>query len=198
MRDSTSKLYEADGTLANSFKFNGSDFTFGGSVAFGYNFNAQANVPVRSEVEYAIFSRAKNKLSVHDSDDGSTSLEHRFGIQTLFANVYYDFHNSSAFTPYIGGGLGMAFISAKAKGSTAGESESFGSKRNSNFAWNIGAGAAYDITDNIALDLGYRFVGLGEGKMKDAQDNSDPDGFVRSKTKNLYMHQVGLGLRFSF
>jgi len=35
-----------------------------------------------------------------------------------------------------------------------------------NFAWNIGAGVGFDLTENWTLDAGYRFVGLGSVKTK--------------------------------
>jgi len=216
------------GTLveAESWKLNGSDHAFGGSLAIGYNFNTRLNVPVRAEIEYALFSDTKNKTS-HSGrgfdDNGdlvwgeNSSFEQRFGVQTLFFNAYYDFHNSTAFTPYIGAGLGMAFINTKAKNNSTWydsfndvwetdewETWSTGSKRNTNFAWNVGAGVAYNFTENVALDLGYRFVGLGSAKTRTRVDvdpadwgSNDITRHTGSKT-DLYMHQVGLGLRFSF
>lgn len=31
-------------------------------------------------------------------------------IQTLMLNAYWEFHNSTKFTPYIGAGIGLAFL----------------------------------------------------------------------------------------
>lgn len=104
----------------------GSDSAFGGSIAFGYNFDKRSGVPVRTEIEYAIFSETENKESLskslqtegigwHEEETTTGSLKQRFGIQTLFLNAYYGFQTGTAFTPYVGGGLGMAFVNTKAK-----------------------------------------------------------------------------------
>ena len=87
--------------------------TFGGALAIGYDFNRKFNVPVRTELEYAVFSETKGSknANIYGADDGSGgtfdghwSAKQKMQIQTLFLNAYYDFHNSSAFTPYVGGG----------------------------------------------------------------------------------------------
>jgi len=165
-----------------------SDHIFGGALAVGYDFSKKLSVPVRGELEYAIFSDAKATR-----DDG-TKLD--LGIQTIFANVYYDFRNSSAFTPYLGFGLGMGIV--KAKGDHWGYS--MGSKTSTNFAWNVGAGVAYAFTDMISLDLAYRFVSPGKGQTKKALvwEGSLAYDDEQWKTKNLYIHQVMLGVRFTF
>jgi len=189
-------------------KKNMNDHAYGGALAVGYDFNKKVQVPVRTELEYAMFSEVSDKKTVwHSSSptyDDLSCIKQKLQIQTLFVNAYYDFRNSTAFTPYLGGGLGLAFIRAKGNYSwdqfnSVGdhvdwESTSMGAKSTVNFAWNIGAGAAYAINNNISLDMGYRFAGLGGAESKWS------DSYVpgRTKTKNVYMHQIMLGARFTF
>ena len=187
----------------------GSDTVFGGGIAVGYDFK-RMGVPVRAELEYAVFGDAKSKRTVRKdwlSGDYRTSI----GIQTLFANAYYDFHNSSAFTPYVGLGLGLSFVEMKGKYNgtwnspwgSASYSDSYGTKSTTNFAWNLGGGVSYAITNQIGLDLGYRFVWIGKGETKKysmsysyaGNDYVDTEYF---KTKDLKMHQVMLGMRYTF
>jgi len=203
---------QGDFMQGSSGKMRMSDHVFGGAIAVGYDFNKRLGVPVRLELEYALFSNAKAKSSDRWREDSGDwereSSTNTIGVQTLFANAYYDFHNSSAFTPYLGLGLGMAFVDMKESGSASrsesgvleSKSWSMGKKSSTNFAWNLGAGVAYAFTDNVSLDLGYRFVGLGKGKTKKGSFIDDDDNVWRgqNKTSNLYMHQVALGLRFSF
>jgi len=161
---------------------------YGGAMAVGYDFSKRFNVPLRGELEYTIFSDKKIK------HDDSYKLD--LGIQTAFANVYYDFRNASAFTPYLGFGLGMA--SVKAKGKT--RDYPLGSKTSTNFAWNVGAGVAYAFTDMISLDLAYRFVSPGKGETKESLtwDSYPITAYAKHKTDNLYIHQLMLGVRFTF
>jgi len=178
-----------------------SDDTFGGSIAIGYDFDKKFGVPIRAELEYAGFSKAETKKSYGD-DDYTAKMKQTFGIQTLFMNAYWDINTGTQFTPYIGGGLGMAFINTKFKDSgydyadpDDAWNESTGSKNVTNFAWNVGAGLGYDFTENWTLDVGYRFVGLGSVKTK---TYSDDDYKMYGKTSNLYQHQFAVGVRYTF
>ena len=177
------------------------DDTFGGSLAIGYDFDKKFGVPIRAEVEYAAFSEAETKRSYSDIGERIT-MKQKFNIQTLFLNAYWDIDTGTQFTPYIGGGIGMGFI--RTKGSERGYVEAdpsdnwsygTGSKNVTNFAWNVGAGLGYDITENWTIDAGYRFVGLGSVKTKTA---SDEDGTMKAKTDNLYQHQFAVGIRYTF
>ena len=177
------------------------DDTFGGSIAIGYDFDKKFGVPIRAELEYAGFSKAEAEKTYGD-DDYTSKMKQTFGIQTLFVNAYWDIDTGTQFTPYVGAGLGMAFIRTKFKDSgyeyadpDDSWSESTGSKNVTNFAWNVGAGLGYDITENWTMDVGYRFVGLGSVKTKTYRDD---DYEMYGKTSNLYQHQVAVGIRYTF
>jgi opacity protein-like surface antigen len=79
-------------------------------------------------------------------------------------NAYLDIANDSAFTPYVGVGAGYAFV----KGA------------NDGVALAGMAGVAVDLTQNIALDVGYRY-------RQTLVSGADPKE-----------HQIMTGLRFSF
>lgn len=182
--------------------------TIGGGLAIGYDFYQKFQFPVRAELEYAALSEVKGSKSgsVSAADvgfDGHWSAQQKLQVQTLFMNAYYDFHNSTSFTPYVGAGIGMAFLNTKANiggwDDTSGDgmSGSTGSKTVTNFAWNVGAGVGYEINENFTVDLGYRFAGLGEAKTKWVKDDAGYN-WARAKTEDIYMHQVMLGLRVTF
>lgn len=167
----------------------------GGGIFIGYDFYPQHQVPLRLEIEYALRSNVETTWSATNSD-GTNDLKFKMGIQTLFANAYWDFHNSSAFTPYIGAGLGMGFINNSLKGSTTFEDQGeymSRNKMNTVFAWNAGVGCSYAFTENISADLAYRFVGLGYNEVK---SNWDENQFKIGSTP--YMNEFSLGLRFTF
>jgi len=60
-------------------------------------------------------------------------------------------------------------------------------------AWNVQAGASYQITDNLLLDANYRYVDLGDVKSKKIPAASR-DGSV--KFKDLQAHEVRVGFRY--
>jgi len=173
---------------------NDTDHVFGGALAVGYDFNKQHGAPVRAELEYGAFTRAEGKANVL----GGGTVTMKTQAQTLFTNAYLDIPTGTQFTPYVGAGLGMAFLNARADFEAPGSRQSYGSRNNTNFAWNVGAGVACEVVENVALDLGYRFAGLGEAKTKSSGAGGGLSQNDRFEAKNLYMHQLSLGLRFSF
>lgn len=205
----------------------------GGNLAVGYDFYPRFNLPLRLELEYGIYGGGSSdgdsnidtlKLTSHplipDSGQRIPGAKASYqidivNIQTLMANVWWDFRNSTAFTPYVGGGIGLSFIHAKGDMSldlpnTPGTpySGDLGGRTTTNFAWQLGAGCAWNITDTVALDLGYRFMSLGTARTAEETFNkriieemgvsSDLAVTAQGKAKNIYMHQVGLGIRFTF
>ena len=178
---------------------------FGGALALGYDLHKRLGAPVRLELEYTLFGKVESK----DSRRFEYGGHHRkldLGIQTIFTNVYYDFRNTSAFTPYLGFGLGLALVDAKGKHWEAGGGTTFSPDKKSsstNFAWNVSAGIAYAFTEMISLDLGYRLVSPGKAETKNmiTRDLRPDDDFFETshwKTNTLYMHQFMAGVRFTF
>ena len=167
--------------------------TVGGGVFVGYDFYPQSQVPMRAELEYAIRSNMTKTWSANGSA-GTASFKGEWGLQTLFANAYWDFHNSTAFTPYVGGGLGLGFVKTKYTADVDGDGDSGSlTQYDTVFAWNLGAGCSYAFTENLSADLAYRFVGLGYTDVsKRADDNKVSIGSAP------YANEFSLGLRFTF
>lgn len=200
------------------------DDAFGGALAVGYNFKPRFDLPLRAEVEYSIFSQMnpKSGLSEYTSWDTPGAVGHRtdtdsvkqkVDVQTLFFNFYADIPTETRFTPFVTAGLGMAFVRSKAnyayreqgnnhiKGPNRDvpfeDTFSSGSsgRSDTNFAWNVGAGLGIEIVEDLSLDVAYRFAYLGEVKNRTMDADT---GSLSSKTENLYMHQVMVGLRLEF
>ncbi|MCL1824466.1 MAG: outer membrane beta-barrel protein [Betaproteobacteria bacterium] len=172
-------------------------------LAVGYDFKRQFSLPIRAELEYAYLGRAsKTYYTDRGEYGGLQALKMTLGGSTLFANTYFDLHNDSAFTPYVSVGLGYSFVSAKGKFSFPEYSgvtvAQFKEKTSTNFAWNLGIGAAWKLTDNIALDMGYRYANLGKAKTGYLYDYYGASYNAWAKTNNVTSHQFLFGARFSF
>lgn len=172
----------------------GNKAVFGGGIALGYDFHTRFTLPVRAELEYLYWGRTSKSKSWENAL-GSLHGEGKVGIQSLFVNAYYDFHNSTAFTPYVGAGIGMGFVKTKGQIDVTiprlGSGWAEASKTETNFAWNIGLGCSYAFTDMISADLSYRYASFGSGKTNTWYGY----GFKSSRND---MHQFMLGLRFTF
>ncbi|MEG6502274.1 MULTISPECIES: outer membrane protein [unclassified Desulfovibrio] len=164
--------------------------TVGGGAFVGYDFYPANDIPLRTEIEYAI--RTNSETDWDGKHGLDATLKGRWNLQTLFLNLYWDFHNDTAFTPYIGGGLGMGFIESRYKVEGLGYSGS-STDYNTVFAWNAGAGVSYAFTDTISADLAYRFVGLSY------YEHEKSFGGQKAKVGMApYANEFSLGVRFTF
>ena len=175
--------------------------TIGGGIFAGYDFYKQGGSPIRAEIEYALRSTVNKEYSgkramTVGGMSGSASLKSQYNMHTIFANVYYDFHNDSAFTPFVGGGLGLAIINHKVEGEASigpvSGSDSYNTTETA-LAYNLGLGCSYDLTDAITADLAYRFVGTSY---------HETDKSINGTKVNLgmanYANEISLGLRYNF
>lgn len=120
-------------------------------------------------------------------------------VWTVMLNGYVDIATWNNFTPYVGAGIGTAYVRASNKKSVNpnGVSTSYdGSNSNWNFAWALMAGAEYAFTPNWSLDAGYRYKNLGKAKTVALHDVGT--GSSREVWKDLTAHEFRLGARYSF
>ena len=119
-----------------------SKFAFDVSGAFGVKYDLSKSFALRGELEYDYLEKFKNT----EMDDTIWMRSH-----TIFANAYLDFKTMSAFTPYISAGAGYQFNHLNI--------ELFDKTTTPHaFAWQVGGGVAYNITNALSVDLGYRYL----------------------------------------
>jgi opacity protein-like surface antigen len=70
---------------------------------------------------------------------------------SVMANVYYDFFAHEVFTPYVGAGLGIAFIDTHLG--------QLGFTHDTEFAYQAIVGVGYKVTPNLRLNLDGRYYG---------------------------------------
>jgi len=117
------------------------DTGFGFNVTAGYNFE-----PVRLEFDLGYKNADMDKVS---GPGGSISVpDTDFAVGSVMVNALYDITTKTAFTPYVGAGLGLL----------VGELETDGEEYyEADFGYQLIAGAAYNLNKNLALDISYRF-----------------------------------------
>lgn len=194
--------YEEKDSLAGSMlpvsgtKGSKADTTWGGALAIGYDFHPALSLPIRAELEYAVHSQSKTSFSGRSAYGTVATNTRKTEVSTLFANVFYDFHNNTKFTPYVGAGVGVAQIRVKDNFWTAyGPQTASGSKNVENFAWNLGAGVAYSFDSNWKLDLGYRYSDFGSVTGATATETGGSRHQAKSRETS---HEVMMGLRYGF
>ena len=108
---------------------------------------------------------------------------------TLMFNVYYDLPAMHAFTPYVGAGIGMAFVGLEGTTFTNGAVVRVPDSDQTNFAWSLMAGVATDIGRGMKLDIGYRYLDMG-----DISAANSATGY-KLKVDDISEHQFKVGLR---
>jgi opacity protein-like surface antigen len=126
-------------------------FVVGGGVGYQFNEAFRADVTADFTGDYKVAPGAE------------------ISTTTVLANGYLDWANESMFTPYVGAGVGYGWVSGSG---VAADKDGL--------ALGLAAGVAVDLTNNLAVDVGYRFRDI----MTSGPDTNE--------------HQATVGLRFKF
>ena len=120
------------------------------------------------------------------------------------ANAYWDIANFAGFTPYIGAGIGGAYVMYDDfKQSQTGTLSCCVTAFNTNeidhegisswrFAYALHAGASYDITRSWKLDVGYSFTDISSGPMAKYVYKDKPQAYDAGFTD----HVIRAGVRY--
>lgn len=154
---------------------------------------------LRVEAEYG-YREKKKKTEGYFIDygaayeNGQETME--LSSSSYMLNGYYDFHNESKLTPYLGAGIGLAKVTYDYSESVglyeAGTGALLGSyagvyrASKTKMAYALMAGAGWQIDDRLTIDAGFRYVDYGSF--------SDRDG-DKYKTK---AKELSVGLRYAF
>jgi outer membrane protein OmpA-like peptidoglycan-associated protein len=153
------------------------DFDWGGAglAAVGYDFSS----PLRAEAE---LSYRRNDV---DSIGGVSGSGKAKGLGLMF-NLLYDIDTGSAFTPYLGAGVGVARVSADSYSPVGATSID---DRDTSYALQGIAGVAYAFNNRTALTLDYRYF-----TAPDANYTTASGVGVDADYEN---HTIMVGLRFA-
>jgi len=174
-------------SMKNDFKSEGektklNDKVFGGSFAYGWKLG-----DARTEIETNISEPGKKKI-LEDDDVIKTTVH----ADSIMLNGYYDIPTGIAVRPYVGAGMGLARIKNTIKWTPDPEDNDpgkFKMRKNNKFVYQLSAGVSYDLTQNWALDAGYRYADFGSISKTD----EDGKNKLSIKTHNYY-----LGARYTF
>jgi opacity protein-like surface antigen len=181
-------------------------------VGVGYEFNTWLRFDITGEY------RGKSLFIAQDSYPGSDGFnrvgppfdpgafnpgtnEYTADIESWvgLANAYLDLGTYFCVTPYIGGGVGFASISVLGlKDVNVPNNSVFyaADHTESNFAWAVYAGLAYDVNPSVTIDLAYRYTDLGDARSGTvtAYDNSS---FYKSvEIEDITSQDLMLGVRW--
>ena len=144
------------------------DTGYGLSLAIGNDMT-----DVRLEVELAYRANDLDEVSIPGAP--TVPIEGDVSSTALMGNVYWDLNTSTAVTPFIGAGIGVANVD--------GEIDSvFGIPVNESgddtvFAYQLALGVAFKVSEAAKIDLSYRYF---------ATSDADLDGMeIEYETSNI-------------
>jgi len=147
-------------------------------VGFGYQFNSWFRADLTEELRGGASFQALEVLNEPNLVGGNTSTQqyadfYRANLSSYvtMVNGYADLGTWYGVTPYVGAGVGFAynklfgmtdtgFSYTHSALSPVGGYLSDGDKWN--FAWGLMAGLSFNVTQNLKLDLGYRYLDYGK------------------------------------
>ena len=147
-----------------------SNYGVGYSGALGFDFNKG----LRTELEYSYRNVDLNKIT---STVGSIGIAGNYTLNTLMANVGYRLMNSHKLSPYLSGGLGMAWHDAEVGAGISGS--------DSTIAYQLLVGLDYLIGPRSEIGLGYSYLGT-------------PDPDFGGVTAEIGVHNIGITVRQYF
>lgn len=169
-----------DSDLSNGTLEYNSGYEALGSIGYMPNWSSPILNNTRLEFEIGYRSAELDKATISGV---SVNAGREAIVWSYMANAYYDFRNSSRWTPYVGvgGGGAQVFLS---KSSGLGNTED----KDTSFAYQLMAGVSYAPT-SIPLtewSIGYRYFGV---------DGAD---FGNIQLDDLNSHNVEVGAKFRF
>lgn len=171
----------------------GPGYLLGGAIGANVSDDIRVEIEVsHAEWDAESFAFGAGAFQLADLAEGSVNMTY------LLANAWADWNNASAFTPYIGGGVGLGWaIGTNVDYANMGEFEEYSGDGVIGFAFQFGAGMKFEMTEHASFDLGYRFKGVPNIDFK-SNSGFGPPHSEPYKGADLYSHNVQLGLTWQF
>ncbi len=179
-------------------------------VGVGYKFNNWLRADVTGEYRAASKYSATERILQPDGSIAPNGVNYFTAKKTEFVglfNTYLDLGTWGGMTPYIGAGIGFASVRISnfrdvnlAPGNGTIAAAPTGTR--TNFAWALHAGFGYEISENLLMDVGYRYINLGRGQTGGPPRCITPCPPPTSQTpwvfNHIHSHDLRIGLRWMF
>jgi len=129
-----------------------------------------------------------NQVTFNNINNGGS-----IGALAVMGNVFWDLHNESPITPYLGGGVGVATLHQNdtfGTASTGGRLQLYGSDNDTVFAYQVGAGLELALNRMLSLDLSYRYFGTSLAHFN--------RGTIAEDDLRIRSHNASVGVRMKF
>jgi opacity protein-like surface antigen len=163
-------------------------------AGIGYKFDN--GIRLESVIDYYFLFR-----TLETSMDENTDIYKILGktkADSLMFNIYKDIVTIGNFTPFIGGGIGVACLKESANGFVISQEDGISvpldktvSKKRKTFAYKLTLGTDIKLSDTITGEISYNYFNLGNNKRKII------GGIANIGNRTYEVHNITLGMRFA-
>ena len=181
-------------------------------VGIGYEFNSWLRFDITGEyrgkslfIAQDRFPGGNGSFSVASNSADGTFLpgtnEYTADIESWLGlvNAYVDLGTYMCITPYVGAGIGIASVSVLGlKDVNVPNNSVFYGADNTetNFAWAVYGGLAYEVNPSVTLDLAYRYTDLGDAKSGTVTAYDNSSSYSGVYINDITSHDLMLGVRW--
>ena len=166
---------------------------------YGIGFGINPEGPVRVDFSFS-YSPNLDSTSNHPNN---LTVENDVDNYLYMINAYYDFDEmGQGFVPYISGGIGSSRMvpeDIRVQNASGTFNIREGGKTKNNFGWALGLGTAIQTDGNLTIDMGYRYIAMGEvqgnGVFSGTPAQASNSG---AQIDDAFIHELYLGLRIGF
>lgn len=151
-------------------------YALGAAVGYGFDY-------VRGEAEVSFQKNNLNKVGV--AGIGEIGISGDVSNLAFLLNGYFDIKTGTALTPYISAGIGVDRVEISAINVPSYGALTSKSYSDTVFAYQVGAGVGFAVTEKVTIDLKYRYFGTSDPKFDVVK--------TTNSSNNIY-----LGVRYTF
>jgi len=163
---------------------------FGIEAGYRYNEHYRAGLSLSYRPNYT-FSDETTENFVEEGVSGTDTSISKYQVKSLniMANIYYDITTIKNITPYLNVGAGLARNSIREVDTRISNYEfagsdtttTIGKTSKNSFAYKIGFGAEYKLSQDFNLDIRYQYVDLGKIRARSTSNSATEKGTLRSQ-----------------
>lgn len=183
-REVTVSSYDDTDEYSDQVTFDPGIYT-GGAVGYDLGF-------MRLEGELS-FRNAELDTVIDSSGYHYRNVDGDLGVSATMFNVFFDLHNTSRVTPYLGGGVGFANLrlsdTSGYDSRIPGRIQLYDESDNTVFACQFNTGMNIEINSWFSLDIGYCYF---------ITEKANLDGDYISSNLRFESHNAKIGFNFKF
>jgi len=170
----------------------------------GYQFTDSLRADITGEYRFGSDFTGSDAYDTDSDGDinGTNNYDGEKEEAVFLVNAYWDLPTYGIMKPYVGAGVGASWIRISDFTDTSPNPLAIGLSGDTeqwNLAWALHAGLGFELSQNLTLDVGYRFLYLGDAGTEDLVTPAGGNAtFNPFNFNNIMSHDVKVGLRYRF